>query len=71
MIKLGIDLGTSTVKLVTIEDGKICGTWIAQHHGRIVQTLRDELQRMTAENALPDEISVCVTGANRCSVISI
>ncbi len=71
MIKLGIDLGTSTVKLVLTEDGKIRDTWISPHHGRIAQTLSDGLEQMSAGAALTDEIKACVTGANRRSVVSM
>ncbi len=64
MNKIGIDLGTSTVKLVLMNNG-IHTVWCKAHHGRVAQTLHEGLQEMN----LPQEIAVCVTGSNRNIVV--
>ncbi len=66
MNKLGIDLGTSTVKLVLTGNGADT-VWCALHHGRVVQTLLDGLKSMQ----LPEKIAVCVTGSNRRTVLTL
>ncbi len=66
MNKLGIDLGTSTVKLVLTGDGADT-VWCALHHGRVAQTLLDGLKSMQ----LPEKIAVCVTGSNRRTVLTL
>ena len=64
MKKIGIDLGTSTVKLALIgtEGPQV---WCAPHHGQVTQTLLDGLRSME----LPEKIAVCVTGSNRHAVL--
>ena len=62
---LGIDLGTSSVKLgmldATGDLPVVERLWSARHYGLILQTLREGL----ADVRVTDEpISVCVTGAN-------
>ena len=45
MNKLGIDLGTSTVKLALTGEGAP-EVWCALHHGRVAQTLLDGLRSL-------------------------
>ena len=61
MKQLGMDIGTSSVKLVLMEDGVICGKWMGKHHGRLLATILAGLESL----APPDEDWLCaVTGAN-------
>lgn len=66
MNKLGIDLGTSTVKLVLTGSGAP-EVWCAPHHGRVAQTLLDGLRSLN----LPEKTTVCVTGGNRHAVLAL
>lgn len=65
MIRLGIDLGSSTVKLARMEEG-IQKLWCARHHGEIGKTLLKGL----AELDLPEEFSLCITGSHRRTVLA-
>lgn len=65
MKTLGIDLGTSTVKLALLSaEGdvqKVERLWSARHYGLILPTLREGLE----ETVVGEEpVRVCVTGAN-------
>ncbi len=62
MYSLGMDLGTSTIKLVVLKDGELEQTWMDVHHGRIAECLKRGLESLH----LPREqaVSVCVTGSN-------
>lgn len=40
MFQLGIDMGSSTVKLELLEDGALRRSWLAAHQGELTQTLR-------------------------------
>lgn len=40
MFQLGIDMGSSTVKLELLEDGALRRNWLAAHQGELTQTLR-------------------------------
>ena len=61
MYQLGIDVGTSSVKLALLLDEHIERTWIKRHHGRLLQTVTEGLEAIQP----PDEpIPVAVTGAN-------
>ena len=66
MNKLGIDLGTSTVKLALTGSGAP-EVWCAPHHGRVAQTLLDGLRSLN----LPEITTVCVTGGNRHAVLAL
>lgn len=62
MLSLGMDLGTSTVKLVLLRDGTTAAQWMAVHHGRPFDCLR---QGLVGLGLPPDEpLAVCVTGSN-------
>lgn len=67
MKQLGIDLGTSTVKIVLMESGGIEEQWIAAHHGKTVQTLLSGLRQIP----LPRRFCACITGNNRSAVVSL
>lgn len=61
MVQLGIDIGTSTIKMLLLDGGTVCRTWMGRHHGRLIQTLTTGLQAMS----LPETgLCVAVTGAN-------
>ena len=40
MYSLGMDLGTSTVKIVLMQNGTVEKYWLAVHHGRPLLCLR-------------------------------
>lgn len=68
MKKLGIDMGTSTIKVVLIQEDKIEKRIIQRHYGRLVQTLRTCLEKAALA---PDEsIYVLVTGSNAHALTS-
>lgn len=60
MIRLGIDLGASTIKLVQMGDD-VQKLWCARHHGEIGKTFFKGL----TELGLPEEFSLCITGSHR------
>ena len=60
MLKLGIDLGTSTVKLLLMEEQQIKKQWIKPHYGHLTETLKQGLQELM----LPPEVTCCISGSN-------
>lgn len=66
MQKVGIDLGTSTIKIVVIENNQITSTWLKPHHGQIIESLKAGLKALT----LDKEFNLALTGANRKLVLS-
>ena len=60
MYQLGIDVGTSSIKLVLLENKNIIQKWLKRHHGRLLQTLREGL----SEIDLPEKFFCAVTGSN-------
>ena len=62
MLSLGIDIGTSTVKLVLLKDKEIEKQWMAVHHGNPFVCLKKGLS--TLELAMDTPFSLCVTGSN-------
>lgn len=67
MIKLGIDIGSSTIRAAVLEDGKIKNTACKGHRGQIVRALVSLLEDM----ALPIEALLCLSGANSEAVLRI
>ncbi len=65
--QLGIDLGTSAVKLALLGDGAEISIWSRTHHGNLFGTLQDGLTALGLCGSLP----VCVTGANRHALTDI
>ena len=65
MIKLGIDMGTSTIKLVLMEEQNIRKTWLGVHYGQVMETLRRGLSEME----LPEHFMAAVTGSNRLTLL--
>lgn len=65
MMKLGIDMGTGTIKLVLMEDENIRETWLGIHHGMVMKTLRRGLSEMK----LPEHFMAAVTGSNRVTLL--
>ena len=60
MQALGIDIGTSTVKLALVSGGDVQRVWSARHYGRIKETLMDGLSEMAVTE---EPVAVCVTGS--------
>lgn len=46
MKQVGIDLGTSTVKIVQIENGELTRQWIEPHYGNSIETLKEGLEEL-------------------------
>ncbi len=68
MYRLGIDCGTSTIKLALVEETRLCKTWLGEHHGVLLPTLLQGL----AEMKLPaDVMSAAVTGSNSQVLLDI
>ena len=74
MYSLGMDLGTSTLKIVLMQNGTVEKYWLAVHHGRPLLCLRQGLSELAIDRDEP--LAVCVTGDNagalleRCPVLS-
>ena len=62
MYSLGMDLGTSTVKIVLMQNGTVEKYWLAVHHGRPLLYLRQGLSEFAIGRDEP--LAVCVTGDN-------
>ncbi len=62
MLSLGMDIGTSTVKLVLLQGGEIAAKWMAVHHGRPFVCLKTGLAALGLDADTP--FSLCVTGSN-------
>lgn len=62
MLSLGMDIGTSTVKLVLLKNQEIEKQWMAVHHGNPFVCLKKALS--TLELAMDTPFSLCVTGSN-------
>jgi len=74
MYSLGMDLGTSTVKIVLMQNGTVAKYWLAVHHGRPLLCLRQGLSELAIGR--DETLAICVTGDNagalleRCPVLS-
>ena len=74
MLSLGMDIGTSTVKIVLMQNGTVEKYWLAVHHGRPLLCLRQGLSELAIGR--DETLAVCVTGDNagalleRCPVLS-
>lgn len=66
MKKLGIDIGTSTVKLVLMEEGRIEKKLIRKHLGRILPVLKELLEELGETELL----AAAVTGSNAKALLS-
>ena len=62
MLSLGMDIGTSTVKLVLLRDGAMAKQWMAVHHGRPFACLKKGLSALELDADTP--FSLGVTGSN-------
>ena len=62
MLSLGMDIGTSTVKLVLLKNQEIEKQWMAVHHGNPFICLKKGLS--TLKLAMDTPFSLCVTGSN-------
>ena len=68
MRKLGIDMGTSTIKLVLLRENKVEKKILRRHYGRLVQTLRACLE--SSELMSGESLEVMITGANAHALTS-
>ena len=66
MYYMGIDMGTSTVKIVLVKDKVITGRYIARHYGKILACVVKGIREICSTNGIGDEeqINVTVTGSN-------
>lgn len=66
MYYMGIDMGTSTVKIVLVKDKVITGRYIARHYGKILACVAKGIREICSTNGIGDEeqINVTVTGSN-------
>ncbi len=62
MFSLGIDLGTSIIKLVLLKDGEWVQKWMGVHHGKMAECLKKGLESLSLDRK--QEIALCVTGSN-------
>ena len=62
MLSLGMDIGTSTVKLVLLKNQEIEKQWMAVHHGSPFVCLKKGLSALELDADTP--FSLCVTGSN-------
>ena len=62
MLSLGMDIGTSTVKLVLLKNQEIEKQWMAVHHGNPFVCLKKGLSALELDADTP--FSLCVTGSN-------
>ena len=65
MFQLGIDMGSSTIKMALLEDGVVCRSWLEVHHGELADTLK----RGLASLDLPEQFTAAVTGSNRTALL--
>ena len=75
MLHLGIDIGTSTVKLALINASDVCAVWGNAHKNNISQTISDGLNNIITQctQSIPSfneqmELSVGLTGADALSL---
>lgn len=68
MISLGIDIGTSTLKLVVMADGLIKEKYLTIHHGRIKEAMSEGLKALELSETA--QLGLCVTGTNADSFLS-
>lgn len=66
MRQIGIDLGTSTIKIISMRQGSIEQTWIKKHCGRVVQTVLEGLRAFET-----GPCTLCITGNNKEALLSI
>ncbi len=57
MKKIGIDIGSSTIKMAVIEDNKLENTIIEKHYGRISETIIAALKQLDVNSA-----AICIMG---------
>ena len=62
MTSLGIDFGTSTLKLVVVKDSELQEKWMTVHHGKLIDSLSQGLNSLHLGEE--EHLSVCVTGSN-------
>ena len=65
MFQLGIDMGSSTIKLALLENGALRRSWLAVHQGELTSTLKQGLAALE----LPEQFTAAVTGSNRTALL--
>ncbi len=66
---LGLDFGSSSVKMALLRDGEVSATWQAAHHGEIIDCLRRGIGELSGR--LPETFQLGVTGCDAVIVDAI
>lgn len=66
---LGLDFGSSSVKMALLRDGEVSATWQAAHHGEIIDCLRQGIGELSGR--LPETFQLGVTGCDAVIVDAI
>ena len=66
MKRLGMDIGTSTIKVAVLEDQVIKYKNIRKHYGKILPVLKEMLEEACAPR---ERMAMCVTGSNAQAVL--
>lgn len=66
MKRLGMDIGTSTIKVAVLEDQVIKYKNIRKHYGKILPVLKEMLEEACAPK---ERMAMCVTGSNAQAVL--
>lgn len=61
MKQIGIDFGSSTIKIIVMEQNSVKQRWIKRHRGMILPTLEEGFRSLSLTG---QEIAVAVTGSN-------
>lgn len=66
MKRLGMDIGTSTIKVAVLEDQVIKYKNIRKHYGKVLPVLKEMLEEACAPK---ERMAMCVTGSNAQAVL--
>ena len=67
MIHIGLDVGSTTVKIVALNDNEIIYSNYVRHHSLIRETVRDELNALSSYIDI-DDITIAATGSGGMGV---
>ena len=68
---LGIDIGTSTVQMVVLEEGEIIYQWGRPHYGKLLPVVEEGFRMLENSGISPEPISIYVTGANAAAFMEV
>lgn len=68
MKRLGMDIGTSTIKVVVLDKDQITEKKIRKHYGKVLPVLGEILGEVCTDPA--ERMAMCVTGSNAQAVLS-